>query len=81
MVSPALSTNVPQAPAGTPATFHSPTKLMRDFTATPSLQAGDGLGVPPSREISMSPGHRFWVPSSATSPGPPASPDDLGKWW
>ena len=80
MVSPALSTNVPKAPAGTPATFHSPTKslMLREATAASSMQAGDGWGVPPSREITMSPGHRFWVPS-ATSPGPPASPNELGK--
>ena len=80
VVSPSLSTKVPKAPAGTPATFHSPTKslLLREVTAASSLHGGDGLGATPSREISMSPGHKFWVPS-ATSPGPAASPTDLGK--
>ncbi|XP_070176295.1 serine/arginine repetitive matrix protein 2-like isoform X2 [Littorina saxatilis] len=78
LVSPALSTRVPKAPAGTPATFQSPTKslMYRDFTAASSLQMGDGRGLPPSREITMSPGHKFWV-AGTTTPGAP-SPDELG---
>ncbi|XP_076455185.1 uncharacterized protein LOC143289868 isoform X3 [Babylonia areolata] len=83
-VSPTLSTHVPKAPAGTPATFHSPSRLFRDLTAASSagMQAGGDPahhhphGVPPSREVTMSPGHKICVPGATFAEQAPSSPDE-----
>ncbi|KAL8565562.1 hypothetical protein ACOMHN_067480 [Nucella lapillus] len=77
-LSPTLSTHVPKAPAGTPATFQSPTKMFREFTAASGGGGGDSRGMPPSREITMSPGHKICVPGGAFADRGSSSPDDVG---